>query len=224
MSSGAACSGHDPSALFPSPRPRFPGSGRSRFALLRGRTKCPAPRRRRPRPPGHVAPKRTYRDLPCCSSPGGFPPATLPSAWPFPVVARAAGRCDRRHIQQTPAQCAGVCWRRIPCWAGKRQPRFTACLRDNRVAETNCFTVSNRDPTEAAARATSVRTAVWEGFTARSKASARLPATRSLPPDDQPQRLRERRAPLLAPLVPVDGTHAAVAGALDRGGWSGAPC
>jgi hypothetical protein len=42
------------------------------------------------------------------------------------------------------------------------------------VAETNCFTVSNRDPAEAAACAKSVRTAAWEGFIPCSEATAAL--------------------------------------------------
>jgi hypothetical protein len=46
------------------------------------------------------------------------------------------------------------------------------------VAETNCITASNRDPAEAAVCATSVRTAAWEGFTARSEATAVLTSDR----------------------------------------------
>jgi hypothetical protein len=42
------------------------------------------------------------------------------------------------------------------------------------VAKANCFTVSNGDSAQAAVCATSVRTAAWEGFTARSEATAGL--------------------------------------------------
>jgi hypothetical protein len=45
---------------------------------------------------------------------------------------------------------------------------------DNDVANANRFRASNRDPAQAAACAKSGRATPWEGFTARSEATAAL--------------------------------------------------